>query len=74
MVFAQDDSPVDLRGAFDLAAAMGDNTGLVTEAFRTGKGVGWGDQAGCLFCAVGRSSARNTSTTSWPPGFLHSTG
>lgn len=23
-------------------------------AFKTGNGVGWGDQAGCLFCSVAR--------------------
>jgi hypothetical protein len=70
MVFAQDDSPVDLRGAFDLAAAMGDNTGPVMEAFRTGAGVGWGDQAGCLFCAVGRFFRQkyvNNLVASWLP-------
>lgn len=70
MVFAQDDSPVDLRGAFDLAAAMGDNTEPVREAFHSGKGVGWGDQAGCLFCAVGRFFRQkyvNNLVSSWLP-------
>ncbi len=54
MVFAEDDSPVNLRGAYDVSAAMLENQPKVLEAFKTGKGVGWGDQAGCLFCAVGR--------------------
>ena len=54
MVFAEPDSPVYLQGAFDLAVAMIENQAKVEPAFRTGKGVGWGDQAPCLFCTVGR--------------------
>lgn len=53
-VFAEPDSPVNLIGAFDTAAAMVENQGRVQAAFKTGKGVAWGDQAGCLFCAVAR--------------------
>ena len=41
-------------GAFDTAAAMVENQAKVQAAFNTGKGVGWGDQAGCLFCSVAR--------------------
>jgi len=54
MIFANAESPVYLQGAFDLAAAMMENQALVEPAFRSGKGVGWGDQAPCLFCTVGR--------------------
>ena len=54
MVLAQTDSPVYLQGAFDLAAVMLENEALVETAFRTGKGVGWGEQSPCLFCTVGR--------------------
>lgn len=54
MVFADADSPVFLIGAFDTAAAMVENQAKVQAAFRTGRGVAWGDQAGCLFCAVAR--------------------
>ena len=53
-VFAEPDSPVNLIGAFDTAAAMVENQARVQAAFHTGKGVAWGDQAGCLFCAVAR--------------------
>jgi hypothetical protein len=49
MVFATPDSPVNLIGAFDTAAAMVENQAKVQAAFRTGKGVAWGEQAGCLF-------------------------
>ena len=41
-------------GAFDTAAAMVENQAKVQAAFKTGRGVGWGDQAGCLFCSVAR--------------------
>ncbi|MEZ5779415.1 MAG: class I SAM-dependent methyltransferase [Paracoccaceae bacterium] len=54
LVFADDSSPVYLIGAFDMMAAMLDNQKKVEAAFRTGRGVAWGDQAGCLFCAVAR--------------------
>ena len=53
-VFAEPDSPANMIGAFDTAAAMVENQGKVQVAFRTGKGVAWGDQANCLFCAVAR--------------------
>jgi SAM-dependent methyltransferase len=54
MVFAVEDSPVYLLGGFDLMAAMLDNQPKVEAAFRTGGGVEWGEQAGCMFCAVAR--------------------
>ncbi|MEI5677820.1 MULTISPECIES: class I SAM-dependent methyltransferase [unclassified Mesorhizobium] len=53
-VFAEPDSPVNLIGAFDTAAAMVENQRKVQAAFKTGRGVAWGDQAGCMFCAVAR--------------------
>jgi 2-polyprenyl-3-methyl-5-hydroxy-6-metoxy-1,4-benzoquinol methylase len=53
-VFAEPDGPVNLIGAFDTAAAMVENQAKVQAAFRSGKGVAWGDQAGCMFCAVAR--------------------
>lgn len=53
-IFAEPDSPVHLIGAFDTAAAMAENQPKVQAAFKTGRGVAWGDQAGCMFCAVAR--------------------
>ena len=53
-VFAEPDSPVHLIGAFDTAAAMVENQPKVQAAFKTGHGIAWGDQAGCMFCAVAR--------------------
>nr|WP_298378436.1 class I SAM-dependent methyltransferase [uncultured Halomonas sp.] len=52
MVLAIKDSPVYMVPAFDTAAAMLDNQPLIEAAFHTGDGVGWGNQSGCLFCAV----------------------
>ncbi|MDX2156194.1 MAG: class I SAM-dependent methyltransferase [Hyphomicrobiaceae bacterium] len=54
MVFAVEDSPVYMVGAFDAVAAALGNQEKVSQAFKTGSGVGWGDQSTCLFCAVAR--------------------
>lgn len=51
LIFAEPDSPANLIGAFDTAAAMVENQSKVQASFKTGKGVAWGDQAGCMFCA-----------------------
>ncbi|MBV9539199.1 MAG: methyltransferase domain-containing protein [Acidisphaera sp.] len=70
LVFANSDSPVYLQGAFDLAVAMIENQAEVASAFRTGKGVGWGERAECLFCAVGRffrPGYHNNLVQSWLP-------
>lgn len=70
MVFAIADSPLFMEGAFDLAAAMIEGEPKVEEGFRTGKGVAWGDSAGCLFCAVGaffRPGYVNGIVQSWLP-------
>ena len=70
MVFAIEDSPVYLNGAFETMAAMLANRERVKPAFTTGHGVAWGDQATCLFCAVGRffrPGYRNHLVSSWLP-------
>jgi SAM-dependent methyltransferase len=70
MVFANSDSPVYLQGAFDLATALMENQAKVEPAFRSGKGVGWGDQAPCLFCTTGRffrPGYQNNLVSSWLP-------
>ncbi len=69
-VFADPDGPVNLVGAFDTAAAMVENQPKVQAAFRSGRGVAWGDQAGCLFCAVARMFRPgyvNALTQEWLP-------
>ena len=70
MVFAEPDSPVYMPGGFDVAFAMMENQALVEPAFRTGKGVGWGEQSQCLFCAAGRffrPGYHNNLVASWLP-------
>ena len=53
-VFADENSPVYMTDAFECAAAYVENQPKVQAAFATGRGVGWGNQSGCLFCAVAR--------------------
>jgi SAM-dependent methyltransferase len=70
MVFADPDSPVYMQGGFDLAVAMMENQALVEAAFRSGKGVGWGEQSQCLFCAAGRffrPGYHNNLVQAWLP-------
>ena len=70
MVFCAENSPVYLRGAFELVAAMFEAEGKVEECFRHGTGLRWGDHAGCLFCATGaffRPGYVNNIVQSWIP-------
>jgi 2-polyprenyl-3-methyl-5-hydroxy-6-metoxy-1,4-benzoquinol methylase len=70
MVFAIEDSPVYMMGGFDVMKAMLDNQPKVQAAFRSGGGVAWGDQAGCMFCAVARffrPGYHNNLVTQWLP-------
>jgi len=63
MVFAIEDSPVYMTGAFTCMAK-------VQPAFNTGGGVAWGDQASCLFCAVAqffRPGYLNNIVGNWLP-------
>ena len=53
-VFAEEDSPVYMLGAFDTAVAALDSARKVQEAFQTGEGVGWGDHSECLFCSTAK--------------------
>lgn len=55
MVLADSDSPVYMLPAFDLTVTMLESEALVRPAFRSGKGVGWGDLPRCLFCTTGKS-------------------
>ena len=56
MVFAIEDSPVTMLGAFDGVAAWADGQPKVKAAFKHGGGVAWGDFGPCLFCSVAASS------------------
>jgi SAM-dependent methyltransferase len=70
MVFAVEDSPVYLPGAFACMASFLENQTKVEPAFKTGGGVAWGDQAGCLFCATARffrPGYQNNLVSQWLP-------
>jgi SAM-dependent methyltransferase len=54
MVFAREDSPTYLMGGFDACVATIQNQGAIEKAFRSGKGVAWGAQPDCLFCATAK--------------------
>jgi SAM-dependent methyltransferase len=51
-VFCDEDSPYLLTGGFHGLRAIYDSEPKLTEAFRTGGGVAWGDHCSCLFCGV----------------------
>ena len=70
MVFAVDDSPVNMIGAFDLMAAMVGSQDQVQPRFKDGGGVAWGDHGACLFCAVARffrPGYHNNLVPNWLP-------
>jgi SAM-dependent methyltransferase len=48
-VFADEDGPAFMAGAFEIMAALWLDEGKVAEAFRTGKGLAWHDHNNCLF-------------------------
>ncbi|MGC2331788.1 MAG: class I SAM-dependent methyltransferase [Candidatus Acidiferrales bacterium] len=54
MALADENSPVFLAGAFYLVAACLKDEEKITEAFRTGKGVGWHEHHPCLFVGTER--------------------
>lgn len=53
-VFADEDSPVLMVGGFSFLTAVYHDEPQLTEAFRTGKGLHWGERCNCLFCGVER--------------------
>jgi SAM-dependent methyltransferase len=53
-VFADEDSAFNMTGGFYSLSAVFDGEPKLTEAFKTGKGVGWGEYCNCLFCGVDR--------------------
>lgn len=49
MVFAEEGGPAFMAGAFEIAAAMLRDEPKITEAFRSGRGIGWHEHDHCLF-------------------------
>src|SRR5208282_1327160 len=70
MIFAVEDSPVYMVGAFTCMASVLDNLAKAQPVFKAGGGVAWGDQATCLFCAVAqffRPGYLNNIVANWLP-------
>lgn len=53
-VFADDASTVNMTGGFYALSAIFADEPKLTQAFKTGKGIGWGDHCNCLFCGTER--------------------
>jgi 2-polyprenyl-3-methyl-5-hydroxy-6-metoxy-1,4-benzoquinol methylase len=70
LVFAEEDSPAFIIGAFQTALAAGRILGKLTEAFRTGNGIGWHEHDHALFHGIERffrSSYTGNLVQSWIP-------
>lgn len=69
-LLANAESPMFMSPAFDVAAAMWRSEERLAEAFRTGRGIGWHEHDGCLFCgteAFFRSGYKAHLTHEWIP-------
>jgi SAM-dependent methyltransferase len=70
MVLADEESPVYIPNAWNVPASMWFDERKAIEAFRTGKGVAWGDHDGRLFCGVAafyRNAYRGSLVAEWLP-------
>jgi SAM-dependent methyltransferase len=70
MVLADEDSPVFIPNAWNTPASMWFDEEKAVEAFRTGKGVAWGEHNGRLFCGVAafyRNAYRGSLVSEWLP-------
>lgn len=53
-VLADEESPVFMAGGFSSLAAVYADEPRLTEAFKSGRGIGWGEHCNCLFCGTER--------------------
>jgi 2-polyprenyl-3-methyl-5-hydroxy-6-metoxy-1,4-benzoquinol methylase len=53
-VFADENGPAFMAGAFQVLSALWLDEPKVADAFRTGKGLGWHEHSPCLFCGTER--------------------
>jgi SAM-dependent methyltransferase len=70
MVLADEDSPVYIPNAWNVPASMWFDEEKAIEAFRTGKGVSWGEHEGRLYCGVAafyRNAYRGSLLSEWLP-------
>jgi 2-polyprenyl-3-methyl-5-hydroxy-6-metoxy-1,4-benzoquinol methylase len=69
-VFADENSPYFMTGGYYSIAAMYTDEPMLTAAFTTGEGIGWGEHHGCLFCGAAkffRPSYQANLVSSWIP-------
>ncbi|MFO7447561.1 MAG: class I SAM-dependent methyltransferase [Ignavibacteriaceae bacterium] len=69
-VMGDDESPFTMTGTFYSISSIYHDEPKVREAFKTGKGVGWGDHDGCLFCGVAKFFKplyKNNLINNWIP-------
>jgi SAM-dependent methyltransferase len=70
VVLADDQSPVFMPYAWQVPASMWFDEAKALDAFRTGKGVSWGDHDGRLYCGVAgfyRNAYRGSLVSEWLP-------
>lgn len=70
MVFADSESPVIMTGGFYAVSSVYHDEPHVTEAFKSGEGVSWGDHCNCLFCGTEkffRPSYKHNLVQAWIP-------
>jgi SAM-dependent methyltransferase len=70
MVLADEDSPFYIPHAWNVPASMFIDEPKAAEAFRTGKGVAWGEHDGRLHCGVAafyRNGYRSSLVPAWLP-------
>lgn len=70
MVLADENSPVYIPHAWQVPASMWFDEEKAVNAFRTGRGVGWGDHDGRLYCGVAafyRNAYRGSLVAEWLP-------
>ena len=70
MVLADEDSPVYIPNAWNVPASMWFDEDKAIEAFRTGKGVAWGEHHDRLYCGVAafyRNAYRASLLSEWLP-------
>lgn len=70
LVLADEDSPVYIPHAWQVPASMWFDEDKAIDAFRTGKGIAWGDHDGRLYCGVAafyKNAYRGSLVSEWLP-------
>ncbi len=69
-IFADEDSSNYMIGGFYSLSSIFSNEPKLSEAFRTGEGIGWGEHTECLFCGTAkffRPTYKTYLTSEWLP-------